>query len=423
MASPVPSRPEASGHRELSGLSKGEGANFICLNASNIIIEFHKNLLDIIPIFRSTYLSKMKSKLLSVTESKYYTYSIAIFICILWLYMSMQNHLHDDDLVMIKEVQTRGIWGTMLHFYHGWNTRWASYLLQGFWYAQWTEKSSPIAYNLTTAIVLFTSVYILVNIFIKRLEINMKKSNTILITLVLIAGLTLSTFNKHETWFWVSGSTMYGWNLISTIILISCYFSRSTILNNLTSIIASIYIGGTSEPYFMSLLLLGIILFYYQYKLSRKQSSTLILFLIFGTISFVIAYLGKGHEIRSSALPSLSIMEVLIRSIYFFAKLLFVHFPVRILLTGISLFPLYYLGQSIQKKVTVNKHAFIQKQVKPILIGFLLMSYLHCIMLTYIMGSYGPDRCWSGISLFMTISWGYLLFEGGRNMLISNTLQ
>jgi hypothetical protein len=365
----------------------------------------------------------MKSKLLSITESKYYTYSIVIFICILWLYMSMQNHLHDDDLVMIKEVQTRGIWGTMLHFYDGWNTRWASYLLQGFWYAQWTEESSPILYNLTTAVAIFSSVYLLVNVLKKKLEISVKNSNAILITLVCIAGITVSTFNIHETWFWVSGSTMYGWNIISTIVLISCYFTRSNLLSKLTSIFTSIYIGGTSEPYFVSLLLLGILLLYFHYKQNRKQSSTLILFLIFGTISFVIAYLGKGHEIRSSALPSLSIWEVLIRSIYFFAKLLFVHFPLRILLTGIVLFPIYYIGQSVQNKVTIDKQTFIQKHLKPILISFLLMSYLHCIMLTYIMGSYGPDRCWSGISLFMTISWCYLLFEGGRNMLISNTHQ
>jgi hypothetical protein len=363
----------------------------------------------------------MKSKLLSITESKYYAYSIAIFICILWLYMSMQNHLHDDDLIMIKEVHSRGIWGTMLHFYDGWNTRWASYLLQGFWYAQWTEKSWPILYNVTTALAIFGSVLMMVNVLKKTLQINIKMSNTILITLVLVAGLTVSTFNVHETWFWVSGSTMYGWNIISTIILISCYFSKSHMISILSACVTSIYIGGTSEPYFISLLLLGILLFFVQYKQKKKQSSTLILFLIFGTISFVIAYLGNGHEIRSSALPSLSFGEIFIRSIYFSAKLLFVHLPIRILLAGIVLFPIYYIGQSAQKNATIDKHVFLVKHVKPILILFLSMTYIHCLMVTYIMGSYGPDRCWSGISFFMTISWCYLLFEAGRNMLLSNS--
>jgi len=82
----------------------------------------------------------------------------------------MQNHLHDDDLIMIKEVHSRGIWGTMLHFYDGWNTRWASYLLQGFWYAQWTEKSWPILYNVTTALAIFVSVLMMVNVLKKHFK-------------------------------------------------------------------------------------------------------------------------------------------------------------------------------------------------------------------------------------------------------------
>ncbi len=319
---------------------------------------------------------------------------------------------------MVNSVKEFGVWGSMLHFYNGWNTRWASYLLQCSFYQFWTITSTPLYYNLTTLLFMVVCCFKLIQSFFKQIvKIIIHPLHLLKFGILLFGGLIIATYQIDDTWFWVSGSTMYGWNLGCGMLLISILLNDFKWHQIPLLILFGLFIGGAAEPFAVGSILYLLIIIIYQFKVKRTISSRLMITCLSIAISFGIAFAGNGHAVRSSLLPSLSLPEILLRTGYFSLKLILWHSPIRLLGVILLFMPFYNLGFQNQLESKMEWKLFRNEKVIPCLLMWISWLGIHCLIITKLMGNYGPPRAWSSISLLSALLIAYLMLEAGRNKL------
>jgi hypothetical protein len=226
----------------------------------------------------------------------------------------------------------------------------------------------------------------------------LSKKENLICTILFIGGLTACTYDIHETWFWVSGSTMYGWNLIAAFFSIAMVLQPGKWYTFPSLLICALYIGGASEPFAVCYILLCLYLILL-YKSDFKIDKLKLGWLLFGTVlSLLIAYLGKGHLVRSAALPSFTPTEIILRSVYFFFKMDLWSTPLRLVVAFVLMLPTRsILNQKNYLPLFSLKTAF-DKNIKKLIAVGILWTYIHCLILCVLMGSAGPSRAWSSIS-------------------------
>ncbi len=352
----------------------------------------------------------------SLKKSDRFLSVIVLVIISMWIIVSYFNRLVDDDLIMVESVKELGVWGSMIHFYNGWNTRWAAYLLQCSFYQFWSFTSKPIYYNLLTLLFMVSCSYALINSFLKK-TINslISKTETLKFSILFFGGLILTSYHIGDTWFWVSGSTMYGWNLGCGILILSILFNEYKWWQIPILIPLGCFIGGAAEPFAVCFLIASLLFLFRRFKKTTKIPIRLITTLIAIAVSFGIAFAGKGHEVRSELLPSIGILEIILRTIYFSLKIILWHSPLRIIASILLFIPFYKLGQENKLTPNNNLFPFLKKKVLPIFFLWMEWVFLHCLLITKLMGNYGPPRAWSSISLLTAIFVAYLMFEAGRS--------
>ncbi|MBK9636729.1 MAG: hypothetical protein IPO63_02535 [Bacteroidetes bacterium] len=122
------------------------------------------------------------------------------------------------------------------------------------------------------------------------------------------------------------------------------------------------------------------------------------------SVSFGIALAGDGHSKREAALPDLSVMDWLIHSGYFSAKIACIHAPLRIFLVLTLLYPIFS-NNNTTPKLSVGKGTVYA------LVAWLFVVVLHTYFITFVMGDYGPPRAWSFISFVSVLIGGWWLFN------------
>lgn len=309
--------------------------------------------------------------------------------------LAYYNMLMDDDLVMLRGVEAHGIVGATIDHYDSWNTRWMSFFFLHTWMSFWTENSSPLLYHLFT----FGSLFFVSDLFLRSLQGNQglnaftSSSDRILKSGLFTAAIIISTFHIGDTWFWVNTSTMYGWNLIALLGAVSIAIRplRNKFIHDSLITFLGLYVGGAAEPAVVCLLIILIGVLYYKSDRTQEYRNHIINFLIGMSVSFGIALAGDGHSKREAALPDLSIMDWLIHSGYFSAKIAFIHAPLRIFLVLTLLYPIFSNNGSTPK-LSVGKGTFYA------VMAWLFVLVLHTYFITFVMGDYGPPRAWSFIS-------------------------
>ncbi len=341
-----------------------------------------------------------------------------IVVLLFWLTKTFLNRLHDDDFIMVNSVKEFGVWGSMNHFYNGWNTRWAAYLLQCSFYQFWTIGSKPFCYNFTTiGFMIFSSFMLIKSSFKKVLEIKIQPLQILKYGILFFGGLIIATYHVDDTWFWVSGSTMYGWNLGCGMLIISFLINDFRWYQILVLILLGLFIGGAAEPFAVCSILAALIIIVNQFKVKRIISSRLIITCLSIIISFGIAFSGNGHAVRSSLLPSLNSFEILLRAGYFSLKLILWHSPIRLFGVILMFIPFYNLGTQHLLKTKLDWKLFRKEKIIPCLLIWIIWLCVHCLLITKLMGNYGPPRAWSSISLLSALLIAYLMLEAGKNNL------
>jgi len=352
----------------------------------------------------------------SIKKSDYFLSISVLAIISLWIIVSFYNRLVDDDLIMVASVKELGVWGSMIHFYNGWNTRWAAYLLQCSFYQFWSVTSKPIYYNLLTLLFMVISSYALINSFLKKtIYSTISKTETLKLSILFFGGLIITTYHIGDTWFWVSGSTMYGWNLGCGILILSILFDEFKWWQFPILILLGLFIGGAAEPFAICFLIASLQFLFRRFKQKNKFPIRLITTSIAIAVSFGIAFAGKGHDVRSELLPKLGILEIIGRTGFFSLKLILWHSPFRIIASILLFIPFYILGQKNKLTLNNNLFPFLKNKVLPILFIWIEWVIAHCLLITKLMGNYGPPRAWSSISLLTAIIVAYLMFEAGRS--------
>ena len=326
-----------------------------------------------------------------------------------------------DDFPMLQAVKEHGIIPATQLIYEKWNTRWVAILWDNCWYSLWSLTSHPFWYHVVTfdfivgCFARLLQSLIILNLFPK---INLFKQ--FCWSIVCLGALLAATYQIGDTWFWVVTSSMYGWNLGFFILALSVLVQEEK--NNIATgllLCSGLYIGGAGEI-FAVLLLLGGLLFLAIPRLRKKINTKkhLLLFLSMILLSFSIAVAGHGHSARSVLLPVTLIQQAIGSGIYFGIKIILFHSPLRLLISSIILIPFYFIGKIYQTENCISIKEYILKYKLPCLLIWSCWVMLHSILITKLMGDYGPQRAWSSISLMSVLMIGYLWWVAGKNNLI-----
>jgi hypothetical protein len=322
--------------------------------------------------------------------------------------LAYYNMLLDDDLVMLRGVEAHGIVGATIDHYDSWNTRWMSFFFLHTWMSFWNEDSSPLLYHLFT----FGSLFFVSDLFLRSLQANKglsaftSPSDRILKSGLFTAAIIISTFHIGDTWFWVNTSTMYGWNLIALLGALSICIRplRNKFIQDSLITFLGLYVGGSAEPAVVCLFVILMGMLYYKTDRTQEYRYHIINFLIGMSVSFGIALAGDGHSKREAALPDLRVMDWLIHSGYFSAKIAFIHAPLRIFLVLTLLYPVFS-NNSSTSKLSVGKGTLYA------IISWLFVVVAHTYFITFVMGDYGPPRAWSFISFVSVLLVAWWLFH------------
>jgi hypothetical protein len=345
----------------------------------------------------------------------------ALGILALWLVLSFFNRLMNDDLLMLQAVKDHGITGATQLLYEKWNTRWASLLWVNTWYSFWDMDSHPFWYHIIT-------LDFIIGAFMRLLQSLQKRNyfptvnlfTTICWSFLCTGALVAATYHIGDTWFWVNTSAMYGWNLGFFILAMGILLEEEKSITDLLLVIGcGIFIGGAAEPFAVLLLLSGLLCFVMpSIRQVIYRDRAFLFFLLAIWVSFGFAYAGSGHAVRSTLLPTVSVLSAIAKGLYFGLKIIVIHSPLRLLATTFLFIPFYFIGRMYADGHTISFKTYFLKYKLPAFSIWCCWVFLHAIIITKIMGDYGPARAWSSISLATVIMVAYLWWMAGKNNLL-----
>ncbi|MFM1745866.1 MAG: hypothetical protein RLZZ630_1803 [Bacteroidota bacterium] len=314
-----------------------------------------------------------------------------------WILLSFYNVLVDDDLVFLRLLQEKGIAEATRYQYDTWNTRWMSFLWLHLWIGSFTPTGSLMPYHLFTLAALIAASYRSV----RALQIlnwvrEGSAADTLFMATLMAFAIIISSYHIGDTWFWVNTSTMYGWNLI--FILWACSIVSkpfpSPLLSSSCLALCGLYTGGSAEPAVACLLFILPVLLLIN-EISDDKRKHVLTFLIPMCISFLIAFIGKGHVKREEALPDADFLKWAGLSLWYSVRIVLVESPVRLLIVMALLWP---LRSPTMEPVKLPEHAF-----RCSILFCITTIVIHAGLIVAIMGDYGPPRALSFIGLAAVI--------------------
>lgn len=311
-----------------------------------------------------------------------------------YLLTSYLNRPASDDFEFLAVLNEKGINGSVAHFYHTWNTRWAAIgflnaiLTTGQWLNTW------FWYHLIALLLLWTSFFRI----IKSLAGLGRSAHFLLAGYTSIAFI-YTLFSIPQTLFWLNTSAMYFWPLIAMLTAAGTYFNpQNKALTMIVMPLAALYIGGAYEP--LSITLMVALTFYLLFKIRRTGTwsghGSLLLFLLFLIISFLVGYAGEGNRIRASFLPQTGWDYKLLAAGKSMVKMFFLMGPPKFFMALLFSFPWMLLvgwGHVPAPSIRLLKGATMV---------LLFLIVISLAPMSWLMSEMGPERALSQISLYLT---------------------
>lgn len=311
-----------------------------------------------------------------------------------YLLTSYLNRPASDDFEFLTVLNEKGITGSVAHFYHTWNTRWVAIgflniiLTAGQWLNTW------VWYHLLALLLLWSAFFRI----IKSLT-GLSRSALLLLAGYTTVAFVYTLFSIPQTLFWLNTSSMYCWSLIALLTAVGTYLNPGNKALTMTVIpLAALYIGGAYEP--LAITLMVALIAYLMYKIRRTGSwtghSSLLLFLLFLIISFLVGYAGEGNRIRASFLPQTNWDYKLVVAGKSMAKLFFLLGPPKFFMALLFSFPWMLLvgwGWVGAPSLRLLKRATMV---------LLLLIMISLVPMSWLMSEMGPERALSQISLYLT---------------------
>jgi len=346
---------------------------------------------------------------------------VNLTFCCLYLILSLNNRISHDDFYSMYIVEEFGVLNGVKLIYNQWCTRYMALIISFLVTYLLKFKLSLFIYQIFLFFFGTYSIFFLLKSICENLKYPFFKIKLINYSLLLLGGMFYCSFNIGETWFWLSSSCTY---LLSLIVLI---FSVGLIINVNKSLIhffflalCGFYIGGSNGT--LSLIILFSVCFitilqaFYKYRLSKNfiysnLIKKIIVFNLFVQIAFLLLYLGKGNEIRSSYFKDISILNAVVLNLKFSAILL-----LKLVLKVLPFSFIFSIAFSnfLQERTIKINTKYLMNNIFISSLLLVLFIYIFQLPITYKTQDIGANRTIYPISLatFLTCIYViYLLFS------------
>lgn len=224
--------------------------------------------------------------------SNYFLASIAVLFLLFYLILSFNNRLASDDIYFAALIKNKNIWDGVNIIYHTWSGRWTDVV---FFFSVLTISNSfqnihywIFLYHCITLVILIYSINKIIRVVTSKIfDVNLSFKNSLVYSILFIAGFYFSTFQHIEVWWWFSASFCYLQGIVFLLFGIALLLVEKK--NKLQYVLISlsfIYVGACFEIYIAIIFCLFLAIFIYFY-LKKKE----------GALSFKVNYFLKGFVI------------------------------------------------------------------------------------------------------------------------------
>ena len=335
----------------------------------------------------------------------------ASFICV-----SLNQRLAADDFHYLAKTQELGIWDSMLYYYNHWNTRWASSLVRAGFLQLFTEKYVTSAVNVNTLIGGLISIKIFLSKLVSATQLPISKNKQWIVSGYLLAVIFYASFEKADTWFWLSSTPSYLWGCFS-ILLGGAFLleARKSIVKNIFVFFVFLFVGGSSESVaiaaIISLCYLGFITKNSQQTISIDRTA-LHLATLACMISFGATLIGPGIEIRREHLPSYPLSDKLLVGFWNYFKFNFKEIPLLLPLVMLLVTPFGFLGRKQLRFQLISIRDIFWSNRKLWGLADLTIAIV-ALSLAMVMGEMGPTRTWLPITFIVVAVAVFIAYQLG----------
>ncbi len=341
--------------------------------------------------------------------------SNVIFIA-LYIIVAVNNRISHDDFYSIYIVENFGIIEGAKLIYNNWCTRYVALIISFSTTAMLKYNGSLIIYQTLLLALAIFSIFTLLKSLTKN-TLKLTYFHLLNYSVFLSAAIFYCSFNISETWFWLSSNCTY---LLSTIITIGGLgFYMTKLKKPLTLAILSFcgfLIGGTNGTLSLFLLIVisfGLITSYLKIKrfeISKTYLHSILVFYLTLHLAFLLMYVGKGNEIRSSYFNSISVIETILMN-FKFCGIIIVKLISKILPYCI-LFSIPFIITIKNNRQPISLKTFFLKMSFSIIILFISI-YIFQLPITYKTQDIGAERTLYPLAILTFIFCCYNIYQIG----------
>ncbi len=350
----------------------------------------------------------------------------AAFIALILL-LGYFNRFASDDYGLIYIKDSFGTVGGTTFMYIKWSTIWTNFLF-AFPLMDFLQSSGSLVWYtlLLLVFLLFSACKILCFIFSSFL-IKLHWFTLVNYALLFCATFFFLSFNKGESWFWITCSVEYLFSLVVLLLGICAIVSKSKAIFIYPAIaLFFTYAGGCVLPL---VLVIYTVFFIYGYMFISKKEAVIfksvyakrlfIAFLFFAASS-VIMFLGEGKEKRMETLPDPSFLTGLIMSFKSIGKMVLYDAPYALPLFILFGIPWFFLGNKLRAlEIQFFKSGDLKKIILRSFLLFLILLGLTIFPAAYVLSDTPPYRVWTQVyfGLAVLCCGGGLIFGNAFNFL------
>lgn len=320
------------------------------------------------------------------------------------------NRFSADDYLFIGELRNFSFAEIYQKLYLTWNGRW-TYNFAILFFIKFSEyKYFLFAFNGLSFLLLFYSIYLVLNVLNKKHETNLNFKTVLLYTIVFSGVFFFFTHFTGQSWFWISASLAYLWSCIFFLFGLSSWLKPiHRFFDYLVIIICCLYIGGSNEVLaLLTILFLFVSFFFKGNTLLKAVTLTVML----GSIG--VNYFSVGTTFRNNLTPNLPFVDLVLYVGYGTVKYVFIDFYKTILPAIIFGFPFFILGT--KSSVQLYKNFNVKTELFKTLVFVFLVVIINQFIVIYSLGGLAPERSTITSSLFGSFALVRFLFLYGNHL-------
>lgn len=350
-----------------------------------------------------------------------------ITFVVLYVLLSYYNRISLDDFYFLANVQQNNFIDATIKEHQTWSGRWTAVLLNHFVLSFYDTGYFLTLFNILTFIFFVFSIMLLIN------NINcifgfpkLSKIRNINLAVFIVAAIFFSTVKIDETWFWLCSTCTYLVCVLMFILGLALFFSpNKSILNFPGIIICFTYIGGSSEPWALFIMML-LILFIISINLKfvviplpvKVLNIRITVSLICCLSAFVISYLAEGNTVRTDFFDDIGIFKALILNIKTSGMIVLLRLPDILPYSVLFCIPAFYAGYN-SKNSPGKRNIFIR--ITMVIFLYFFSLFIFQLPVTYVTQDIAAYRTLFPVSLFTLLALSFIFYFLGQLRFLDKT--